>query len=77
MEDWIAIPILFTIFVMPLALILYYKERRLKFEAQIQSKGNYSAELAALAEKMEKRIDALEQILDTEAPGWRKRHHEH
>jgi phage shock protein B len=28
------------------------------------------------AKRMERRIDALESILDVEAPGWRKRHGE-
>jgi phage shock protein B len=28
------------------------------------------------AKRMERRIDALEAILDVEAPGWRKRHGE-
>jgi phage shock protein B len=28
------------------------------------------------AKRMERRIEALESILDAEAPGWRKRHDE-
>jgi len=31
-----------------------------------------SAELVALADKLEKRVSAIETILDAESPGWRK-----
>ena len=41
-----------------------------------QSTGAASAQLVDIAHRMEQRIEALEQILDAEAPGWRKRHHE-
>lgn len=55
-------------------MILHYRDQRRKHKgASVVA----SAGLEALAERMERRIDALEQILDAEAPGWRKRHHEH
>lgn len=56
-------------------LILHYRDRR-RSEVK-QPATAISADLEVRAEKMEQRIDALEQILDAEAPGWRKRHHEH
>ena len=55
-------------------MILAHKERRRQEAREVTSDVTTDAELAALAERMEKRIDALEQILDAEAPGWRKKY---
>ena len=57
-------------------LILHYRDRRRKHESSSPAIVA-GAELERLADRMEKRIDALERILDVEAPGWRKKHHEH
>lgn len=69
------------VFGMPIAIVWikhHYKHKRLSEEALgTQAAHTSSAELNALAQRMEHRIEALEQILDAEAPGWRKRHHEH
>jgi phage shock protein B len=70
----VPITAMLCIFVAPLWLILYYRDRRRLHEIELQKKDVNNDELAVVAEKMEQRIDALEQILDTEAPGWRKRH---
>ena len=53
---------------------LHYKTRRRELEAQRHMSGKADAQLLEVAEKMERRIESLEQILDAEAPGWRKRH---
>lgn len=59
-------------------MILHFKDRRRIHELQMAStSGKRDTELLAIAEKMEQRIDALEQILDAESPGWRKKYHEH
>lgn len=59
-------------------MILHFKERRRMHEASLhQVAGKNDRELMAIAERMEKRIEALEQILDAESPGWRKKYHEH
>ncbi|MGH8541133.1 MAG: envelope stress response membrane protein PspB [Stenotrophobium sp.] len=75
MEDNI-VPIvaLLCIFVAPLWLVLHYRDRKRQTEVELQSKSGNTAELTVVAEKMEQRIDALEKILDTEAPGWRQKH---
>jgi phage shock protein B len=59
-------------------MIMHYRERsrRDNIAAPAAASAN-NAQLMAVAEKMEHRIDALEQILDVEAPGWRKKYHEH
>lgn len=73
-ETLVPIVAMLSIFVAPLWLILHYRDRRRLHEIELQKKNVNNDELNAVAEKMEQRIDALENILDTEAPGWRKRH---
>jgi phage shock protein B len=78
LEDAFPLLVIFTFITVIVWLRLHYKERQRREGAQLASAANASnAELAMAAEKMERRIDALEQILDAEAPGWRKKHHEH
>lgn len=78
MQDIVPLVGLLTPFVFVIALvgmILHYKERRRLHEAQrVGSSAAADTDLVRQAERMEKRIDALEQILDAEAPGWRKKY---
>jgi len=68
-----AIAILFTICVLPLAIVMHYIT---KWKA---TKGLSTAEERMLedlwhdSQVMESRLNALETILDDEVPGWRKR----
>ena len=55
-------------------LSLHHKTRRRELEAERHMSGKTDAKLLDIAEKMERPIESLEQILDAEAPGWRKRH---
>lgn len=76
MED-ILVPIvaLVCVFGTPVAIVYMILNHR-KNQAAALPSAAASTELVNMAHKMEQRIDALEQILDAEAPGWRKRHHE-
>jgi phage shock protein B len=67
------------IFVVLPGMVMYFadRKRRWQHENAANKPASDSTELLALAERMEKRIDALEQILDVESPGWRKKYHEH
>lgn len=79
MEDIVPLVAVISPFAFTLVLIwmvLHYRDRRRAHEAQTPRNVDH-VRLEAVAEKMEKRIDALEQILDAEAPGWRKKPHEH
>lgn len=73
-DTLVPIVAMLSIFVAPLWLILHYRDRRRLHEIELQKKNVNNDELNVIAEKMEKRIESLEEILDTEAPGWRKRH---
>lgn len=69
----VAAPFLFVITIV--WLVLHYKERRrLQRGAPVAEAMADNAELGRIAERMERRIEALEQILDSEAPGWRKKY---
>ncbi|MFA5937917.1 MAG: envelope stress response membrane protein PspB [Sinimarinibacterium sp.] len=68
------------VFGMPVAitwLVLRHRERRHGIQEAAAGLGASGSQLIAIAERMEKRIEALEQILDAESPGWRKKYHEH
>ncbi|MDD3762550.1 MAG: envelope stress response membrane protein PspB [Nevskiales bacterium] len=81
MGDYVALVSVIMPFAFVIALvgmILHFKDRRRAHEAMMaQATGNREEELLAIADRMERRIDALEQILDAESPGWRKKYHEH
>lgn len=66
-----------SIFVILPGMTMFFADRKRRWHQANASASTDHSQLAALAERMERRIDALEQILDSEAPGWRKRHHEH
>ena len=79
MVELIPLVAIICIFVVLPGMVMYFADRKRRWQhenaAQKPSAGN--GDLIALAERMEKRIDALEQILDVESPGWRKKYHEH
>lgn len=67
----IAVTGIFIVF--PVLLFRHFAKRR---DSKPQAQGAVSSDLLDLADRMEKRIDTLERLLDVEAPGWRERHHE-
>lgn len=79
MEDlFIPIFALLCIFVLLPGMVLVFIDRQRRHKAELAggpSPANAAAQtdLVRLAERMEKRIEALEKLLDAEAPGWRKR----
>lgn len=73
MEDLLAIICLFVI--LP-GMVLWFIDRRSRRKnQQSESVQVDNADLLRVAERMEQRIEALEKILDAEAPNWRNRHH--
>lgn len=69
--------ILFVLFVLPVWLLLHYRNRSLKLvpppapQARTVSSDDL-AELVRLAERIEHRLDAVETLMDAERPYWRK-----
>lgn len=66
---------LFSIFAIFIALpwmILHYLSRRRDSASKGAGDPAMNASLMALADRLERRLDAIEMLLDQEVPGWRK-----
>ncbi len=70
---FIAIPVIvFLIFVAPLWLFLHYRNKK-KSEHGLTTEDYERLEaLTNKADKLTKRVDTLEKILDAESPNWRQ-----
>ncbi|MEI7609009.1 MAG: envelope stress response membrane protein PspB [Rhodospirillaceae bacterium] len=74
MSDFaIVLTVLFLTFVAPLWIIFHYVTRWRTARALSTEDERMLGELWESAERMEGRIQALERILDAEAPGWRSK----
>ena len=74
MSDFaIVLTVLFLTFVAPLWIIFHYVTRWRTTKALTAEDERLLGELWQSAERMEGRIQALERILDAEAPGWRSK----
>lgn len=71
MGDFTGIFAIFCIFVAPLWLIMHYSTKRRQAQGLTREDETMLSDLWQLANKMESRVNALETILDTRAPGWR------
>lgn len=75
MDDWIvAIVVCALIFVALPATIMHYITEWKKNTAIKPEDERMIADMWRAARRMEDRIEALEAILDDEAPGWRRKH---
>lgn len=77
MVELIPLVAIISIFVVLPGMAMYFADRKRRWQHEQAGTSTGHSELSALAERMERRIDALEQILDAESPGWRKKYHEH
>ena len=64
---------IFAIFIAPLWLILHYSAKRKQAQGLSREDEKMLSELWQLANRMESRVNTLETILDTQAPGWRNK----
>ncbi|WP_076536949.1 envelope stress response membrane protein PspB [Shewanella sp. UCD-KL21] len=71
MDLLIAPIIIFLVIVAPIWLILHYRSKRQVSQGLTEEEFTQLNELIAQADKMGRRIETLEAILDTEAPEWR------
>lgn len=63
---------IFILFVAPVWLWLHYNSRRQQGSSLGQQDAQRLAQLTRDAERMQARIQALEDILDAEHPNWRQ-----
>ena len=74
MSDFaIVLTVLLLTFVAPLWIVFHYVTRWRTARALSTEDERMLGELWENAERMEGRIQALERILDAEAPGWRSK----
>ena len=62
---------LFAVFIAFPYIVLNFLSRRREYEVRAAGDPNLNALLNGIADKMEKRLDAIETLLDHEVPGWR------
>ncbi len=67
------VAVLFTVIVLPLALILHYLTKWKEAKGLSNDDEKMLEDLWQDAQRMESRINTLETILDDEVPDWRKR----
>jgi len=68
-----AIGIVMVSFVLPLIIVLHYMTKWKESKGLSREDEKMLEEIWDSAQKMESRINALETILDDQAPDWRKR----
>ncbi len=75
MQEFLAAAVLVgALFVALPAVVLHYMTKWRAAGGLKPDDEHMLEDLWRSARKMERRIEVLEQILDSEAPGWRKRH---
>lgn len=74
-EALIPLVAVLSIFVVLPGMAMYFADRKRQWQAaQGAAPARDNQQLVQIAERMEKRIEALEKILDSEAPNWRKKY---
>lgn len=63
---------IFTIFIALPGMIMYFLSKRREQAASSVASPAMNGDLLKIAEKLERRVQSLETILDAEVPGWRK-----
>jgi phage shock protein B len=61
-----------SIFVVLPGMVLHYLSRNKEIAARAAGDPTMNARLVEIAERLERRIDAIETLLEHEMPGWKK-----
>jgi phage shock protein B len=67
------IAVLLLVVVAPIWIVAHYATRWRTARMMSKEQERILGDLWELAQRMEQRVDSLESILDSEAPGWRGR----
>lgn len=65
--------IVFMVIVAPIWLMLHYRSKNASARSLSSEEQATLAQLVRVAEKMDARLSALEQILETEDPKWKEK----
>ncbi len=69
----ITISVLFLIFVCPVWIVMHYLTKRREAKTLLDDESTALEEFLNKIDKMEQRIDSLEQILSAEDPNWKEK----
>lgn len=72
MEDLIPLFAIVSIFIVLPGMVLHYLTRNKEIAVKAAGDPAMNARLVGIAERLEKRIDAIESLLEHEVPGWKK-----
>jgi phage shock protein B len=61
-----------SIFIVLPGMVLHYLTRNREIAARAAGDPTMNARLVDIAERLERRIDAIETLLDHEVPGWKQ-----
>ena len=73
MEELVGIFAIFCIFIALPWMVLHVLSRHRTAVAAASGDPKMNQTLASIADKLEKRLDSIEILLDHEVPGWRNR----
>ena len=73
MEAFIPLFAIFCIFIALPWMLLHFLSRNRAAAVKAAGDPEMNASLSGLAERLERRLDAIETLLDHEVPGWRNR----
>jgi phage shock protein B len=71
-DGFIAAFAIFCIFIALPWLLLHYLTRKREAAAKAAGDPAMNARMVDIAERLERRLDAIESLLDHEVPGWKK-----
>lgn len=72
MEDLIGVIAIVSIFIVLPGMVLHYLTKNKEIAAKAAGDPQMNARLVEIAERLERRIEAIESLLEHEMPGWRK-----
>ena len=73
MEELVGIFAIFCIFIALPWMVLHFLSKHRATIAAAAGDPKMNHALASIADKLEKRLDSIETLLDHEVPGWRNR----
>ncbi len=72
MEDLPGVLAIISIFIVLPGMVLHYLTRNKEIAARAAGDPTMNARLVDIAERLERRIDAIETLLEHEVPGWKQ-----
>ena len=72
MEEFAPVIAIISIFVVLPGMVLHYLTRNKEIAAKAAGDPTMNARLVDIAERLERRIEAIESLLEHEMPGWKK-----